>query len=185
MGKPDDFDPRLKSYLRRGATTPPPAGFEARVVAGARRRRSGWWLQVGAAAAVLVMERHHGALLAGEAAVATVEIQVGVGCRLSVDVAGFGQPESGKQAPSRPKGTANTNLPQPRAPPRWLAQRVPRSPGKLHRFLHGVLRLLHVSQDGIGDGEQPAALRVDSGIEAGDIWHRLLLGHDHETIESD
>ncbi len=55
MGKPDDFDLRLKSYLRRGASTPPPAGFEARIVAGLRRRRSGWLLQVAAAAAVLVL----------------------------------------------------------------------------------------------------------------------------------
>src|SRR5438132_1262078 len=55
MGKPDDFDPRLKSYLHRGASTPPPAGLEARIVAGSRRRRSGWLLQVAAAAAVLVL----------------------------------------------------------------------------------------------------------------------------------
>src|SRR5438309_10696703 len=55
MGKRDDFDPRLKSYLRRGASTPPPAGFEARIVAGARRQRMGWLLQVAAAAALLVL----------------------------------------------------------------------------------------------------------------------------------
>ena len=55
MGKPDDFDPRLKSYLHRGASTPRPAGFEARLIAGTRRPRSGWMLQVAAAAAVLVL----------------------------------------------------------------------------------------------------------------------------------
>src|SRR5438132_6241288 len=55
MGKRDDFDPRLKSYLRRGASAPPPAGFEARIVAGSRRRQSRWVLQVAAAAAVLVL----------------------------------------------------------------------------------------------------------------------------------
>src|SRR2546430_17504311 len=55
MGKPDDFDPRLKSYLHRGASTPRPAGFEAGLIAGTRRPRSGWMLQVAAAAAVLVL----------------------------------------------------------------------------------------------------------------------------------
>ncbi|MDQ6713843.1 MAG: exo-alpha-sialidase [Candidatus Dormibacteraeota bacterium] len=55
MGKPDDFDPRLKSYLHRGADTPPPAGLEARIITGRRRRRSGWLLQVAAAAALLVL----------------------------------------------------------------------------------------------------------------------------------
>ena len=56
-------------------------------------------------------------------------------------------------------------------------------PGLLHRVLHGVLGLLDVPQDGIGNGEQPAALRMDGGVEASRI-HRLLVGHDHETIES-
>ena len=55
MGKPDDFDPRLKSYLHRGASTPPPAGLEARISAGARRPRRDWVLQVAAAAALLVL----------------------------------------------------------------------------------------------------------------------------------
>src|SRR5438552_7710374 len=55
MGKPEGFDPRLKAYLHRGASTPPPADLEARLVAGARRRRSGWLLQVAATAAVLVL----------------------------------------------------------------------------------------------------------------------------------
>src|SRR5438874_10120591 len=55
MGKPEEFDPRLKAYLHRGASTPPPAGLEARVNAGARRPRSGWVLQVAAAAALLVL----------------------------------------------------------------------------------------------------------------------------------
>jgi photosystem II stability/assembly factor-like uncharacterized protein len=55
MGKPDEFDPRLKAYLHRGASTPPPADLEARVVAVTRRQRSGWWLQVAAAAALLVL----------------------------------------------------------------------------------------------------------------------------------
>src|ERR1700716_2734953 len=55
MGKPDGFDPRLKSYLHRGASSPPPAGLEARIVAGARRPGSGWVLQVAAAAALLVL----------------------------------------------------------------------------------------------------------------------------------
>jgi len=34
MGKPEEFDPRLKSYLHRGASTPPPADLEARLIAG-------------------------------------------------------------------------------------------------------------------------------------------------------
>src|SRR5438270_12696665 len=55
MDKRDDFDPRLKSYLHRGAGTPPPAGLEARVIGGRRRQRSGWLLQVAAAAALLVL----------------------------------------------------------------------------------------------------------------------------------
>src|SRR5260370_14708867 len=55
MGKPDEFDPRLKAYLHRGASTPPPAGMDARVIDGAPRRRRGWSLQVVAAAAVLVL----------------------------------------------------------------------------------------------------------------------------------
>jgi photosystem II stability/assembly factor-like uncharacterized protein len=55
MGKPDDFDPRLKSYLHRGSSTPPPAGLEARIIVGTRRQRSGWLLQVAAAAALLVL----------------------------------------------------------------------------------------------------------------------------------
>src|SRR2546421_11894080 len=55
MGKPEEFDPRLKSYLHRGASTPPPADLEARLIAGTRRPRSGWVLQVAAAAAVLVI----------------------------------------------------------------------------------------------------------------------------------
>src|SRR2546421_6904323 len=55
MGKPEEFDPRLKSYLHRGASTPPPADLEARLIAGARRPRSGWVLQVAAAAALLVL----------------------------------------------------------------------------------------------------------------------------------
>ena len=55
MGKPEEFDPRLKAYLRRGASTPPPADLEARLIAGAGRRKSGWVLQVAAAAALLVL----------------------------------------------------------------------------------------------------------------------------------
>src|SRR5260370_26233330 len=48
--------------------------------------------------AVLVMERHDGALRAREAAVAAVEVQIGILGRLPVDVAGFGEPEPWKQA---------------------------------------------------------------------------------------
>ena len=55
MSKPDEFDPRLKAYLHRGASTPPPAGMEARIVGRAPRRPTGWLLQVAAAAAVLVL----------------------------------------------------------------------------------------------------------------------------------
>ena len=55
MAKPEEFDPRLKAYLDRGASTPPPAGFEARLIAGTRRPRSGLVLQVAAAAALLVL----------------------------------------------------------------------------------------------------------------------------------
>jgi photosystem II stability/assembly factor-like uncharacterized protein len=55
MGKPDEFDPRLKAYLHRGAGTPPPAGMEARIAAGALRRRTGWALQLAAAVALLVL----------------------------------------------------------------------------------------------------------------------------------
>lgn len=55
MTKPDEFDPRLKAYLHRGASTPPPAGLEARTIAGVTRRKAGWALQVAAAAAVLVL----------------------------------------------------------------------------------------------------------------------------------
>jgi len=55
MGKRDDFDPRLKAYLHRAASTPPPADLEARLIAGTRRPRSGWMLQVAAAAALLVI----------------------------------------------------------------------------------------------------------------------------------
>lgn len=55
MGNPDEFDPRLKAYLHRGASTPPPAGMEARILRGSPRRKVGWVLQVGAAAAVLVL----------------------------------------------------------------------------------------------------------------------------------
>ena len=55
MSKPDEFDPRLKAYLHRGASTPPPAGLEARLVASTRRPRSGWVVQVAAAAALLVL----------------------------------------------------------------------------------------------------------------------------------
>jgi photosystem II stability/assembly factor-like uncharacterized protein len=53
MSKPDEFDPRLKAYLHRGASTPPPAGMEERIVGSASRRRAGWVLQVTAAAALL------------------------------------------------------------------------------------------------------------------------------------
>ena len=55
MGKPDEFDPRLKAYLHRGASTPPPAGMDARIIGAAPRRKTGWVLQVVAAAAVLVL----------------------------------------------------------------------------------------------------------------------------------
>ena len=55
MGKPDEFDPRLKAYLHRGASTPPPVGMDARIIGGAPRRKTGWALQVVAAAAVLVL----------------------------------------------------------------------------------------------------------------------------------
>ncbi len=55
MNKPDEFDPRLKAYLHRGAGTPPPAGMEARIRVGAPRRKLGWALQVVAAAAILVL----------------------------------------------------------------------------------------------------------------------------------
>ncbi len=55
MGKPEEFDPRLKAYLHRGASTPPPADLEARLIAATRRPRSGWVLQVAAAAALLVL----------------------------------------------------------------------------------------------------------------------------------
>jgi photosystem II stability/assembly factor-like uncharacterized protein len=55
MSKPDEFDPRLKAYLHRGASTPPPAGLEARLVASTRRPKSRWVVQVAAAAALLVL----------------------------------------------------------------------------------------------------------------------------------
>jgi hypothetical protein len=55
MGKPDEFDPRLKAYLHRGASTPPPVDLEGRLIAGTRRPRNGWVLQVAAAAAVLAL----------------------------------------------------------------------------------------------------------------------------------
>ena len=55
MSKPDEFDPRLKAYLHRGASTPPPAGMEARIIGGARRHKTGWVLQVVAAATLLVL----------------------------------------------------------------------------------------------------------------------------------
>src|SRR6202022_2548349 len=51
MGKPDEFDPRLKAYLHRGASTPPPAGMDARIIGAAPRRKTGWGLQVVAAGA--------------------------------------------------------------------------------------------------------------------------------------
>ena len=133
--------------------------------------------------AVLVVDRHDGGLRAGEAALTTVEIRIGVRHWLSVEVAGFGEPESRKQSASRPNGTADADLAQPGAPFRWIAQRAPGAPGLLHGFLHGVFGLLDVPQDGVGHGEQPATFRVDGGIEASRI-HWLLVGHDHETIES-
>src|SRR6266568_7659259 len=46
--------------------------------------------------AVFVVERDHGTLRAGEAAVAAVEIQIGVLSWLSLNTPGFGEPESGK-----------------------------------------------------------------------------------------
>jgi photosystem II stability/assembly factor-like uncharacterized protein len=55
MAKPDEFDPRLKTYLHRGASTPPPAGMEARIIRGAPRRKVGWGLQAAAAAALVVL----------------------------------------------------------------------------------------------------------------------------------
>jgi photosystem II stability/assembly factor-like uncharacterized protein len=55
MSKRDEFDPRLKAYLHRGASTPPPAGMEERIIGGAGRRRTDWLLQVAGAAAVLVL----------------------------------------------------------------------------------------------------------------------------------
>lgn len=55
MSKPDEFDPRLKAYLHRGASTPAPAGMDERIVGAVARRRTGWLLQVAAAAAVLVL----------------------------------------------------------------------------------------------------------------------------------
>ena len=55
MGNKDEFDPRLKAYLHRGAGTPPPAGMEARIVERAPRHQTGWVLQVAAAAALLVL----------------------------------------------------------------------------------------------------------------------------------
>ena len=55
MANPDEFDPRLKAYLSRGASTPPPAGMEGRIIGGAPRRKIGWALQVAAAAAVVVL----------------------------------------------------------------------------------------------------------------------------------
>jgi len=55
MSKRDEFDPRLKAYLNRGASMPPPAGMKERIIAGADRRRTNWLLQVGAAAAILVL----------------------------------------------------------------------------------------------------------------------------------
>lgn len=45
MGERDEFDPRLKAYLQRDASTPPPAGMEARILGGAPRRKLGWALQ--------------------------------------------------------------------------------------------------------------------------------------------
>ena len=55
MSKPDEFDPRLKAYLHRGASTPAPAGMEARIFGGGPRRKVSWAFQVAAAVAVLVL----------------------------------------------------------------------------------------------------------------------------------
>ena len=61
---------------------------------------------------------------------------------------------------------------------------VPRPPGQFHRFLDGVLGLLGVPQDGIGNGEKPAALRLDSGFKPWRNTRRLIVSHDHETVEA-
>jgi photosystem II stability/assembly factor-like uncharacterized protein len=55
MGNKDEFDPRLKAYLHRGASKPPSDDLEARLIAATRRPRSSWVLQVAAAAALLVL----------------------------------------------------------------------------------------------------------------------------------
>ena len=55
MSKPDDFDPRLKAYLHRAASTPPAARLEERIIGAGPRRKVGWAFQVAAAAAVFVL----------------------------------------------------------------------------------------------------------------------------------
>ena len=113
----------------------------------------------------MIVERHHRSLLAAEAEVASIELEIGLLGQLPMDLAGVGQPESGEETPPGANGTADANLPQPGAPLRWIAQCRPRAPGQFHRFLNGVLGFLWVSQDGIGYGEKPAALRVNSGLK--------------------
>src|SRR3989454_9573028 len=96
--------------------------------------------------AVLVVERHDGALRAGEATVAAVEIQIGIFSWVLVDISGFREPESGEQAAARANGAADADLAQPGAPLRRIAQGCPRPPGQLHRLLDRVLGLLDVPQ---------------------------------------
>src|ERR1700682_109408 len=55
MSKPDDFDPRLKAYLHRAASTPPAARLEERIIGAGPRRKVGWAFQVAAASAVFVL----------------------------------------------------------------------------------------------------------------------------------
>jgi hypothetical protein len=133
--------------------------------------------------AVFVVERHHRALAAGETTVGAVEVHIGFVGWLRVDIDGVGEPESGEQAPACPNRAANANLAQPGDSLRRIAQGVPRPPRQLHRFLNGVLGLLGVPQDGVGDGEQPAALGMDSGFKPWRNARRLIVSHDHETIE--
>jgi hypothetical protein len=123
------------------------------------------------------------ALLAAEAEIGSIEIQVGFLGRLRRHGDAFSEPDSGKQATASPNRAADANLTQPGAPLRWIAERVPGPPGQLHRLLNGVLGFLGIPQDGIGDGEQPAALGVDDGLKSSRRTRRPIVSHDHETVE--
>jgi photosystem II stability/assembly factor-like uncharacterized protein len=163
MSKPDEFDPRLKAYLHRGASTPAPAGMDERIVGAVARRRTGWLLQAAAAAAVLVLA-----------------IGLGIAVRQARQTVGVGPTPTPVTTPSVNPTLSPTVSPTPTTSPKAYPLLPPASMHMVDRNIgwaagSGTNRILRTPDGGTHwDDVTPASARAGTWItyflDANNAW---------------